>query len=132
MKKNKNGAKSVNEMENVMPITSVPEATVEMTENPKVENLLESGIPIPAPERAMHKYPFKTMEPGQSFPIPKKSNSASVTIAYWKKKLPGRDFTTRTLGNDEILKLKEAGKLAQDVKEACRIWRVDGLVAKSE
>lgn len=116
-KKSKTDVKNVDEMtENVM-----TEAPKEIPSN----FVLESGIPIPSPQRSNNKYPFKTMLPGQSFVIGKKSNAASVTISYWKKKLPGSDFVIRTLQNDEIAKLKAEGVLDQNVQFASRIWRTE-------
>lgn len=124
--KNKNkqdGAESVNETSTSE--TTTENAVVEVKEN---QYILESGLPIPAPQRSKHKYPFKIMQPGQSFPISKKTSAASVQIAYWKKQLPGFDYTVRALQKEEIEVLKTKGVFGAEVTEGSRIWRTDGMV----
>lgn len=71
---------------------------------------IEKGVEIPAYRARGIKYPFEQMQPGDSFVIPKKTGAASVTVSYWKKKLPGREFTVRQIGED-----------------SSRVWRIDGL-----
>ncbi len=73
------------------------------------EIVLEKNVPIPA-IRAKVKYPFDKMSPGDSFVINKKTNAASVTVAYWKKKLPGTDYTVRAIDENST-----------------RVWRIDGV-----
>ena len=121
--KNKNGAKSENEF-----LESSPniQETQEIVAGQTV--VLENNIPIPAPTRTKHKYPFNTMKTGQSFPIPRKTSAASVQIAYWKKKLPGVDYSARALQKEEIEVLKTRGIFSADVTEGSRIWRTDGMV----
>lgn len=78
------------------------------------EIIIESGVPIPQ-IRAKVKYPFHSLQPGESFVIPKKTSAASVTVAYWKKKLreqtPEIDFTLRAIDDSNS-----------------RVWRIDGVV----
>ena len=127
-KNKKNGAKSENSENNGTTSEIVSSASQETT-----AFVLESGIPIPSPLRTKHKYPFKIMGPGQSFPIPKKTNVAGVQVAYWKKKLLGTDYSVRALATKEIeeLKVSEIGKMygfTSDVTVGSRIWRTDGVV----
>ncbi len=98
------------------------------TTNGHMEIVIEKGISIPASIRAA-KYPFDKLNPGESFVINKKTNGASVAVAYWKKKLPGRDFTVRALSEEDLKKLKDMGNISQEVTEASRVWRTDGIEA---
>jgi hypothetical protein len=100
-----------------------------MVKKEPINCIIESGIPIPSPTRGSNKYPFEKMEPGQSFVIGKKVGSISVTINYWKKKMPGRTFVSRSLPENEIWEMKSKKLLSEDVQAACRVWRTDGLVA---
>lgn len=92
--------------------TSLPamENAENHSDSKKLEIRIEKGIAIPK-MRVKNKYPFEMLEPGDSFVIPKKASQGSVTVSYWKKKLPGREFTVRT-----------------ETPESCRVWRVDGMV----
>lgn len=74
--------------------------------------VIEKDVPIPA-LKVKVKYPFSDLQPGDSFVIPKKTTSASVTVAYWKKKLREKDpkveFTIRAIDD-----------------HTSRVWRIDG------
>ncbi len=55
----------------------------------------EAGIPIPR-EYPQTKYPFRTMNVGESFLVPKeKQNSASIAASLESKRSPGKKFTRR-------------------------------------
>lgn len=149
-KNNKNGAKSENQVDtqnaetqpgsvdvfhptkvtefSSSPISELVSFEVPTVETESVDYVLESGIPIPPPTRKSKKYQFEQMVPGQSFVVGKKVGAVSVTINYWKKKLPGRTFVSRSLSENEICELKSKRKLSDDVQEACRVWRTDGMV----
>lgn len=71
--------------------------------------VIEKNVPIPT-IRAKTKYPFDKMNVGDSFVINKKTNAASVTVAYWKKKLPGTDYTVRAIDEN-----------------SSRVWRIDSV-----
>ncbi len=92
-----------------------------------MEISIERGIQIPISIRTKHKYPFIQLNSGESFVARKKASGTSVTVAYWKKKLPGRDFTVRAIGEKELNELKLNGKLPQEVVAASRVWRTDGM-----
>lgn len=95
--------------------------------NGHMEIVIKKGISIPAPARSKIKYPFNKLNPGESFVVHKNTSGASVIVAYWKKKLPGRNFAVRALDEDDLIKLKSVGDLPQDVVKASRIWRTDGI-----
>lgn len=86
------------------------ENTENHSDSKKLEIRIEKGVAIPK-MRMKNKYPFEMLEPGDSFVIPKRAAQGSVTVSYWKKKLPGREFTVRT-----------------ETPETCRVWRVDGML----
>ena len=68
---------------------------------------IEDGIPIP--EDRLYKYPFQTIEVGQSFWAEKTSRQFSSYAAYWGKKL------------DRKFKCNGAVKGG---KHGCRVWRI--------
>lgn len=95
-----------------------------------MEISIEKGIAIPASVRTKNKYPFEQLSSGDSFVVRKKTSGTSVTVAYWKKKLPGRDFTVRAISEQELKDLKIKGKLPEETVAASRVWRTDGMKEK--
>jgi len=63
---------------------------------------VDKGIPVP-PTKA--KYPWRTMEIGDSFLVTDKAKAASVRVATYKERVDGRRF------------------LARPTSEGMRIWR---------
>lgn len=116
-KKNHRKSESINESEKQETSTT----------NGHMEIVIEKGISIPAPVRSKTKYPFNKLNPGESFVIHRNTGGASVTVAYWKKKLPERSFTVRALSEEDLSKLKDAGDIPQEVTKATRVWRTDGI-----
>jgi hypothetical protein len=68
---------------------------------------IEKGVPIPTGTRASARYPFATMEIGDSILVPGTSKQLARSHALnFKKTNPGWDYKTRT------------------TNEGMRIWRI--------
>jgi hypothetical protein len=71
---------------------------------------IEADIPLPSPRSGGRKpvMPFADLAVGQSFRVVGTAQSrVSARVAYWQRRLPGREFVTR---------LTDDG--------AVRVWRV--------
>lgn len=63
---------------------------------------------IPPPKAGVEKYPFDTMQPGDSFTVPLEAiTGARAAFQTWAKAHPGTKFTSKKEPNGR-----------------CRIWRL--------
>jgi hypothetical protein len=72
-----------------------------MKTNNNTKYKIEKGIPIPPREGRPPKFPFREMNVGESFLLDRPMKNASPLIHSYKKKLFNKDFTARTVGENQ-------------------------------
>jgi hypothetical protein len=83
------------------------------------------GIPIPTPMGRPPKWPFTTVEVGDFFFSPRKSNTLTVAASNWGKKL-GKKFQTRMIWAVKVNgEWKPCAASVDGATRGVGVWRVE-------